>query len=221
MFKQIWVKPFTIFTISSGARVILSINGTNIMTSRVSPGRDRFRITRCHSQGWKIPGCQSKKFLVQTYIANMVPSPLPKEMKPKNPQLPWIVEDLVKMCVWECLQNCFVKDMPWYNVASFWKDQNLDSLQVWTCTGPDWTAACAERHPKEWRNGNGGSRPKRGLRKDLFFLNDSTRASVLPIVLQVYQSCYKNGPRDYPMAHSDTEVYLWTYDQKAPSRGLA
>ena len=39
-------------------------------------GRDRFRITRCHSQGWKIPGCQSKKFLVQTYIANMVPSPL-------------------------------------------------------------------------------------------------------------------------------------------------
>ena len=30
-----WVKPFTIFTISSGARVILSINGTN-MTSRVS-----------------------------------------------------------------------------------------------------------------------------------------------------------------------------------------
>lgn len=37
----------------------------------------------------------------------------------------------------------------------------------------------------------------------MVFLNDTTRASVLPIVLQVYQSCYKNRPmRRYTCGHT-------------------
>lgn len=73
-------------------------------------GRDRFRITRCHSQGWKIPGCQSKKILVQTYIANMVPSPLrEKRWSQKTLSFSW---SFVVSETWKISLRCVLRVPP-------------------------------------------------------------------------------------------------------------